>query len=418
VGVKVDMQLMRTAESKTNNHWRVVVVALFAGVIAAGHVGKLPPALPSIRSQLGLDIVTAGWLASMFSAIGAVAAVFLGAIADQLNPWRLAVGGLALMMVSGFVGSFATMTSQLIISRFFEGVGFLAVVVAAPSIIGGATVGRARRVALGLWPAYMPAGVSLMMLAAPLALSAGGWRALWIAVAVVAMAGTVAMWAFGRSASAEQSNTVWPSEWQNVRIAMLQAGPWLIGACFALYGMQLYAVITWMPTFMIDERGFSPTLAAALTAVIVVGNGLGNLLGGWLLHRGAAPWTMILISGVMMTLFAFGTFTISLPDIARYLCSILLCGVGGVIASAAFAAAPSFAASPRQLGIVNGILVQASNIAQFAGPVGLAICVATFGGWESAVWAFVGVNVLLISVGALAIRHGRRLATQDVRRRG
>jgi predicted MFS family arabinose efflux permease len=408
------MRLTPTVESKTNNHWRVVVVALFAGVIAAGHVGKLPPALPSIRTQLGLDLVTAGWLASMFSAIGAVAALFLGAIADQLNPWRLAVGGLVLMMVSGFLGSFATTPPQLIISRFFEGVGFLAVVVGAPSMIGRATSGSARRVALGLWPAYMPAGVSLMILAAPLALNAGGWRALWIAVAVAAMLGTVAMWVFGENPGDEHSITYCPSEWQNIRIAVLQAGPWLIGACFALYGMQLYAVITWMPTFMIDERGLSPTLAAALTAFIVAGNGLGNLLGGWLLHRGASPWTIILISGVAMALFAFGSFAISLTDIVRYLCSIFLCGVGGVIASAAFAAAPSFATSPRQLGIVNGILVQASNIAQFAGPMGIATCVAIFGGWESAVWPFVGVNVLLICVAAFAIFHGRRLTTQDV----
>jgi hypothetical protein len=34
------MQSTPTVESKTDNHWRVVVVALFAGVIAAGHVGK------------------------------------------------------------------------------------------------------------------------------------------------------------------------------------------------------------------------------------------------------------------------------------------------------------------------------------------------------------------------------------------
>jgi hypothetical protein len=34
-------------------------LALLAGLIAAGHVGKLPPALPSIRADLGLDIITA-----------------------------------------------------------------------------------------------------------------------------------------------------------------------------------------------------------------------------------------------------------------------------------------------------------------------------------------------------------------------
>ncbi|HEY4856870.1 MAG TPA: hypothetical protein VIH98_09435 [Xanthobacteraceae bacterium] len=47
--------------SKTGRptHRRVVVLALLAGLIAAGHVGKLPPALPSIRADLGLDIITA-----------------------------------------------------------------------------------------------------------------------------------------------------------------------------------------------------------------------------------------------------------------------------------------------------------------------------------------------------------------------
>jgi hypothetical protein len=47
--------------SKTGRptHRCVVVLALLAGLIAAGHVGKLPPALPSIRADLGLDIITA-----------------------------------------------------------------------------------------------------------------------------------------------------------------------------------------------------------------------------------------------------------------------------------------------------------------------------------------------------------------------
>jgi hypothetical protein len=64
-GPNLDMQ--RTwIKRETDNQWRVVVVLLLVGVIATSHVGKLPPALHSIRAQLGLDIVTAGWLASMF----------------------------------------------------------------------------------------------------------------------------------------------------------------------------------------------------------------------------------------------------------------------------------------------------------------------------------------------------------------
>ena len=86
-------------------HRRMVVLALVAGLIAAGHVGKLPPALPSLRTDLGLDIITAGWLASTFSATGMITAIFLGAVADRLNHWRLAIGGLGLMAASGLCGS-------------------------------------------------------------------------------------------------------------------------------------------------------------------------------------------------------------------------------------------------------------------------------------------------------------------------
>jgi hypothetical protein len=46
--------------SETGGSWRIVIVTLFVGLIAAGHVGKLPPALPAIRTQFNLDIVAAG----------------------------------------------------------------------------------------------------------------------------------------------------------------------------------------------------------------------------------------------------------------------------------------------------------------------------------------------------------------------
>lgn len=411
-------------KSEAGGSWRIVIVTLFVGIIAAGHVGKLPPALPLIRAQFDLGIVNAGWLASMSSATGAIAAVFMGAVADRLNLWRLIVGGLILMMIGGLAGSFAAAAPQLMMSRFLEGVGFLAVVVAGPSIIGRATDAGMRRVALGLWPAYMPVGVSLMMVTAPLALKIGGWRLLWIIVAVLAMIGTAVMWVFGRAAAVEPTTTQL-APWQNIRITASSVGPWLIGGCFVLFGIQLYAVITWMPTFMIDERGISASVAAVLTAIVIVSNGLANPLGSWLLHRGAEPWRMMLFAAEAMAALAIGMFATWLPDGARYVCSVFLCGAGGVAASAAFAAAPTLAPSLAQLGIVNGFLVQASNIAQFIGPVAAAATVARFGRWESAVWLFTGANVLLILLVLFALRRqgprpapGSRAASESTRAPG
>jgi nitrate/nitrite transporter NarK len=106
-----------------------------------------------------------------------------------------------------------------------------------------------------------------------------------------------------------------------------------------------------------------------------------------------------------MAVSALGTFSGWLPDPARYLCSVALCGAGGVVASATFAVAPSLAASPAQLGVINGILVQASNVAQFVGPAALATTVAKLGHWESALWMMIGANVMLTALALLLRRE-------------
>jgi MFS transporter, DHA1 family, inner membrane transport protein len=406
------MRATQSSVSIVTTRWVVIATTLFAGIISAGHVGKLPPALPSIRADLGLDLVTASWLASLFSATGVVTGIFLGAIADRFNHWRLAIGGLALMAVSGLCGAISATAGELIVTRFFEGVGFLAVVIAAPTIIAHASSGRERNVALGLWPSYMPGGISLMILLAPFALHAGSWRALWISVAVLAALGTALMWIVGHANDREPA--VPPSTTpllQNIRVGASRLGPWLAAGCFALYGAQLYAVVTWMPTFMIEERGIGAATAATLTALIVVANGACNVMGSWLLHRGAVPWVMIALSGAMMAASALGTFSGSLSDPARYLCSVVLCGAGGVVACATFAVAPSLAASPAQFGVVNGILVQASNVAQFVGPAALATIVAKLGHWESALWMMVGANAVLTALALLLRRQERSFRT-------
>jgi predicted MFS family arabinose efflux permease len=386
--------------------WGVVVIAMLAAVIAAGHVGKLPPALPGIRAELGLDIVAAGWLASIFSATGMMSAIVFGAVASRLNPWRTAITGLVLLTASGLGGALAASSAQLFVSRFLEGLGFLAVVVAAPSLIASATSGRERGMALGFFAAYMPAGVSIMIFAAPAALYLGGWRLLWIAVASLAATGALLMAAIGRTQGIPSQARAVP--WSTIGQALAQPGPWLMAGCFALYGAQLYALITWMPTFMIEERGADPAVASALTALIVVANGICSFFGGWLLHRGAAPWAMIVVAGAAMAISAFVAFSGAMPDAVRYLASLTLCGAGGVAAAASFASAPLFAAMPAQTGVLNGLIVQASNLAQFAGPTALATGVSRSGRWESALWVMVGVNVLMMAL-ALLVRRQEKL---------
>jgi hypothetical protein len=49
--------------------------------------------------------------------------------------------------------------------------------------------------------------------------------------------------------------------------------------------------------------------------------------------------------------------------------------------------------------------VQASNLAQFAGPTALAAGVSRSGRWESALWMMVGINVLMMALALLVRRQ-------------
>ena len=51
--------------------WPLVGLLVAAGVVAAFHVGKAPPALPSIRADLDASLRQAGWLLSIINLVTA-----------------------------------------------------------------------------------------------------------------------------------------------------------------------------------------------------------------------------------------------------------------------------------------------------------------------------------------------------------
>ncbi|MCG8509802.1 MAG: hypothetical protein MI741_11300 [Rhodospirillales bacterium] len=57
--------------------WKIVWFSVIAGAIAAAHVGKLPPAMPDIRADLGLSLVVGGWVMLAACAGGAARGLLL-----------------------------------------------------------------------------------------------------------------------------------------------------------------------------------------------------------------------------------------------------------------------------------------------------------------------------------------------------
>lgn len=390
----------------SRSSWPAVWV-IFAGGLAAGaHMTKVPPALPMMRADLALTLVESGFLQTMMYALGATVGVLGGALADRFGQKRFALIGLALMAAGGVMGALAASYAALLASRFLEGTGFVLFAVSAVPLLVAATLPKDRATALSLWSCYMPAGGTIALLCAPLALATLGWRSLWLglagyaAICAALLARYVEAPRFGGRIGSLRL------------IAESLTRPGILALCLAFicYTGQWTSLMTWLPTFAVDERGMSPATAALLTAAFVAANIPGNLLGGVLLHHGMPRWAIMAGGAAAMGLTALGILAGGAPDALRFACALAFSLLGGVIPGAIFSATPLHARSAEHIGTTNGMIMQASHFAQFAVPILVAWVASHFGGWSAS------LNTMLILSGAgatagLAVgRYERRLA--------
>nr|WP_246423583.1 MFS transporter [Roseospira goensis] len=373
------------------------------GIIAALHVGKVPPALPALRTELGLDLIPAGFVVSTFNVLGMSLGLATGVVADRLGRRRLVGLGLACLAGGGTLGATSAGFPLLLASRVLEGLGFMAVSVASPALVLAATAPRDRPLALSLWSVFMPAGMALAMVAAPLALDVVGWRGLWWTIAALAAAGIGAVLAATRGL-ALHAPPAGPS-----RRALLESlrrpALLLLAGTFGAYAFQWIALMVWLPTFLPAAFGVEARTAALLTALVVVMNVPGNLLGGWLLRRGLPASRVILVAALGMALCATGLILPVLPDPLRFALVLLFSGTGGLIPAALFATVPGEAPSPRHMAAANGLLMQGSNIGQFLGPPVVAAAVTAAGGaWTGALGPMVTAAALAAGAAVLGAR--------------
>ena len=73
------------------------LLVILAGVSAALHVGKLPPALPVLQQMLGISLVQSGFLLSMVQLAGMSLGLVVGLTADGLGLRRSMLIGLSLL---------------------------------------------------------------------------------------------------------------------------------------------------------------------------------------------------------------------------------------------------------------------------------------------------------------------------------
>jgi MFS family permease len=341
-------------------------------------MGKAHIALPDLEANLAHGLTGVSWIISALSLMAVLFAVPTGVLASKIGTKRAVVVGLIVLGLSSFAGSFSRNESELLLSRVGEGIGFLAVIVSAPSVIAVIAHHKDHLLAFGAWGAYVPSGVALGTLLGPYAMLSHGWRSLWLwsSLALFLFA-ILIQFLTAEPASGDRPNShslAGSFQVYGNRTIFLLAG------IFGFYTLQHLGIMSLFPSYLWKVLGASPSQAGLLNSLAMASNIAGNVAAGFLLRRVVKISTLIptvLLLVFCSALLMFESHTIATAFVGAF----AFCAVGGAVPGTVLAVLPSYTRSERELPPGNGLLVQGSNAGIMIGPV-LVSLLATVWGWS------------------------------------
>lgn len=390
--------------------WDIVAVAVFAGIVCGAQIGKVPPALPILRDELQLGFITAGWVASLVNLCGALLGVAAGLAIDRVGARRFIAGSLAVLALGGAGGALAESSMAMLISRFLEGIGLVGTVVAAPTLIRAACRPGDRNLGLGIWGAYLPTGMVASLVVAPWVMAEIGWRGLWWVNVALAAGFTVLVlyWLSPRNWTPSSLEPAAGARRPSLLETLRRPGPWLFALCFLVYALMFYAVAIWLPSFLLEAKGWTLAEASLGGAAIVLMNILGNLLSAGLMHRGVDRWKLLVIAYLAYIIFAWFIFAAPAPDLFRLPAAMLLTLIGGMLPAACLAGGAAHARAPSEVATISGVVVQGSNTGSLIGAPVMAVAVTLLGGWDQGYWVMFLFGGIGMAVTVLMLRPVER----------
>ena len=268
----------RSASSST------YVVGLLGVAILLSYVdrGLLAVSGPLLKEELGLSATEFGLAVSAFFWVYAPGQLVCGWLVDRFDAKRLFGGGVALwgaatalMGAAGSLFSLVALRAALGFSQSFCFTG-------SSKMIAHHCPAESRGAANGVVMCGIGFGQMVGAGAGGMIMALLGWRAMCVFFGLLTLA--------------------WLLPWRPVRInqrhaADAQVAPvplvailrrralWGSAAAHFCNNYGLYFVITWLPLYLVGERGMSIVWMATVTAAIYGVQALSSLLGGWLSDR-------------------------------------------------------------------------------------------------------------------------------------
>jgi len=384
-----------------STRWPAVAAVLLAGYAASAQIGKVPASMTTIGAELGLDLAGAALLVGLFGLLAGIGGLAIGLAASRVPARTALLAGLGSGAVAAAAGALAPGLVSLFAARVAEGAGFSLVAVTAPALIATLAASKDRAFAMGLWGTFMPGGIALGLLSAPV-VEAFGWRTAWLGCAALLVAAALLCFAVVPRGGAAAPGPRPPMRGQ-LRAVVAARRPLLVSGAFATYNIVYIGIAVFLPAYL-ESLGQRTGVAGAAAAAAAVCNALGNVGGAVLMGRGMAPERLVIRGAAVMGVLAASVFL--LPSVPAALALAMLASViGGVVPAACFALIPRAVPDPSLVPPAVGLTIQNNNLMQLLAPPALGALAAL--GWPV-------LALPMLAGGAAAAALGLRLTRRGL----
>jgi MFS family permease len=250
----------------------------------------LPAVQEKIRKDWDLSDRELGWLGTAFIVLYAVVGLPLGRLADVWRrKWILAAGvGLWSLMTLG--SGFATSFVWLVLTRIGVGIGEASCAPTSTSLIGDLVPAERRARALSLFMIGLPVGLALSFFVSGTIAERRGWQeAFYVAAVPGLLLAVAALFIADPERGAADRHAAAPGGGLPflavVRHVLSLPTMWWIIASGALHNFNMYALGTFVASFLKRYHQVSVEMAGWVSGMIYFFGALGIFAGGWLGDR-------------------------------------------------------------------------------------------------------------------------------------
>ena len=382
---------------------QLVSIAILAGLIAAFHMGKIPGALPHMVNTFQLSLPQAGLIVSSFSLLAAGLGLILGVFAARVGGYRSGIIGLVTAAAGSALGAISPSYHILLASRLLEGLGFVLVAVSMPGVINQVSRPEYRAIAMGIWGAFIPAAMSVMLFTSPWILALFRWQGMWWILASVSLFWAI-VYRFKLRDLPLNAGQSAPTFARIKKISKGEAN--LVVGAFVCYSAMFAAVTAFLPTYWVEQHQLHLARASTVASIAVVGNIAGNILAGFLVQRGVALRKLLIYALLIGGSCAAALFSGRLTMTLEFSAAAGFTFFSGLLPGAVFASLTAITPEPKNAPLFAGMIFQGAGIGQVLGPLGLSNFVDRGGAWLYA-------SLFLVAITGLGVLFSSRLARKQ-----